>query len=326
MKEELQRDDALAGLLRACGRRPQPSPEVRLRAFDAVHETWRAVVRRRRRRRGAVLLLAAAAFAMIAIVLVRQGVPPPDSDVPVATVDRVLGTAQFRHSDGSWHPLTATTGLPPDTTLRTAPGSGLGLLLPGGASLRLGEATEASLVAADVIVLARGTAYVDAETGTQELEIRTAAGVVRDLGTQFELLYDEDRLRLSVREGVVILRDGDREVQAGAGERLTLDASGRLLREPIRAYDSDWDWLQELAPWPDLDNLPLTQFLDWVERETGRAVRFAQPEAEARARGTYLHGSPGRFAPMEALAVMLATTDFRYVVSEDAILIEETGR
>lgn len=326
MKDEQRHDDALAGLLRACGPRPQPSPEARTRAFDAAHQAWRAMLRRRRRRRGAVLLLAAAAFAVVAFVLVWQSAPPPDSEPPVAAVDRVLGEVLVHHPGGTWQPLTPAAGLPPGTTVRTASGGGLGLLLPGGASLRLAEATQASLVAADIVRLARGAAYVDAATGAEELEIHTATGVVRDLGTQFELLYDEGRLRLSVRQGAVVLQEGDRQIRAEAGARLTLDASGRLLRETIPAYDSDWAWVQELAPSPDLENLPLTQLLAWVERETGREVHFAQPEAEARARGTYLHGSPKRFAPMEALAVMLATTDFRYVESEDVILIEETGR
>lgn len=321
MKDEPQRDDGLAGLLRACGPRPQPSPEARARAFHAAHDAWRAVVRRRQRR--SFLLLAAASFAMVAVLVVWRVPPPRTPELPLATVDRVLGEGLVRRPGGAWQPLGSAAALQPGTTLRAGPGGGIGLLLAGGASLRLAEGTEASLIAANVVELARGKAYVDAGPGAEELEIHIGASVVRDLGTQFELQYELDHLRLSVRQGAVVLQGGVREIRANAGERLTLDASGRLLRETIPAYDSDWDWVQELAPSPDLENLALTQFLAWVERETGREVRFAQPRTEERAQGTFLHGRPGRFVPMEALAVMLATTDFRYEVGENVILIEE---
>lgn len=316
-------DDSLAGLLKACGRRPQPSPEARARVFHTAHGAWRAVVHRRRRRANLLLSAAAAAFAMVAFLVVWRTLPPPHAEFPVAFIDRVLGDVLVRRPGGDWHPLTPAAGLQPGTTLRTAPGGGIGLRLPGGASLRLAENTEASLIAAQLVGLARGAAYVDAQTGADKLEIRTAAGVVRNLGTQFELRYEQSTLRLSVRQGAVLLQGLDREIRAEAGQRLTLDASGHLQRETIPSYDSDWAWVQDLAPSPDLQNLPLLQFLSWVERETGREVHFAQPRVEARARETFLHGRPGRFTPMDALAVMLATTDFRYVAGEDVILIEE---
>jgi hypothetical protein len=84
--------------------------------------------------------------------------------------------------------------------------------------------------------------------------------------------------------------------------------------------------VQSVAPAPDIDEQPVTLLLTWVGRETGKVIRFASPDVERRAGQTILHGNIRHLSPMEALQVMLATTDFEPAVSDDTILIRLKAR
>ena len=79
--------------------------------------------------------------------------------------------------------------------------------------------------------------------------------------------------------------------------------------------------MNALASAPDIDNQPLTVLLAWVARETGVPVRYATPAIERKASATILHGSIRRLEPLQALAVMLATTDLRHEVLADGTIM-----
>jgi hypothetical protein len=58
-----------------------------------------------------------------------------------------------------------------------------------------------------------------------------------------------------------------------------------------------------------------------VARETGRQLRFRSVRDEALANSAVLHGTTYNLAPMEALDLMLAATDFEYSLTPDSVLI-----
>jgi hypothetical protein len=58
-----------------------------------------------------------------------------------------------------------------------------------------------------------------------------------------------------------------------------------------------------------------------VARQTGRRLRFAEPETEARARAVVLHGKAADLAPLDALELVLSTTDLEYVLPSDEVII-----
>ena len=66
---------------------------------------------------------------------------------------------------------------------------------------------------------------------------------------------------------------------------------------------------------------PLTVLLEWVARETGRVIQFDKPEIERKAGTTILHGNIRHLAPLEALEVMLATTDLEYALPDDGTIL-----
>jgi ferric-dicitrate binding protein FerR (iron transport regulator) len=185
--------------------------------------------------------------------------------------------------------------------------------LADGVSLRVGEATEWQFRGPSRIELTAGTLYVDSGAGaaSRGVEIATESGVVRDVGTQFEVRALSSGLRLRVREGLAELETaaGDRSVSTGAGEQLSIDARGAMQRRPIAADDAEWSWTQALATPPPLDGRSAFEVLTWIARETGKRLEFADAEVELRARSALLHGSSEGFLPLELLDVVIATTD-----------------
>ena len=79
-----------------------------------------------------------------------------------------------------------------------------------------------------------------------------------------------------------------------------------------------------MASAPEINEQPVTELLEWVARETGRPIRYKDSEVERRAATTILHGSIRHFAPLEALGVMLATTNLEYVELPDGTLLIQT--
>jgi ferric-dicitrate binding protein FerR (iron transport regulator) len=207
--------------------------------------------------------------------------------------------------------------------MRTLAGSRAGVVLAAGVSLRLAEATEIALESDSRLRVIAGKVYVDtgAARRTGGIEVVTEAGTAVDIGTQFEVQYRDHEYRLRVREGRVMLRREVGEVDGQAGEQLTIRAGGVLERAHIAPDDPEWNWVESLAPAPDIDKQPITVLLDWVARETGRSIRFATPETERKADTTILHGNIRHLAPLEALSVMLATTDLEYALPDDATIL-----
>lgn len=289
------------------------------------------LARRRRRRIGYGLAAAIAGVGLAVLTALRMG----DGDAPsveVAATDTIVGEVETFAPDGTgWTPLgasgeTVTAG----ARLRSGAEGRAGLSLVDGTSLRLDASTELSFERAGRIRLARGAVYLDTGSrpaASRHVEVVTPAGVVWDVGTQFEVRYEDDALTLRIREGRVVLdRDGG-ETEGLAGEQLTLDAAGRLERTAFSPFDPGWRWVQAVAPLPYQDTLTVHELLEWVARETGREVHFSEPGLATRASRTILHGNPQRLLPMEALAVMLETTDLGYTVAGDgAILIASRMR
>ena len=314
--------DLVPRLVSAAGRREQPPPEARERAWETAATLLRDRTRVRRRRQVAAAMAASVAALMIAALVWR--LPPGPGPLQIARVDRIIGTVELQPApDQAWRILGDDTGaLPRDSRLRTREGSRAGLGLAPGISLRLAADTEIVLESPRRIRLVAGMIYLDSgSAGRSAVEVVTEAGIATDLGTQFEVRYLDSTLRLRVREGSVALQRGRDQLSAGQGDQLTVDQQGRWSRIRLAANDPDWQWVEGVAPAPDIEGQPLEVLLRWVRRETGHPLRYAQPEAERQAATVILHGSIRDLPPMEALSVMLATTDLAYAMLADGTIL-----
>lgn len=196
------------------------------------------------------------------------------------------------------------------------PGSAAALRLANGTSLRLAPGSRARLLSAAVIELAAGAVYVDSPPGSMAggVEIRTSYGVARDIGTQFEvrLLAEKKKVRVRVREGEVLLAAGDAEHSITRGQELTMDVGGHIDHATVPVYGQDWDWVADIAPGPRGENASLAEVLEWVRRERGWELRFADPDLETAVRSITFYGDLRKATPQQALDLALEAAGLSY--------------
>lgn len=316
--------DALARLVHVGGRRETPPEQAYERALSAATGIWQAKVRRRRWHTAVTLAAGIAALAVGTVITLRSLDSPVPATEPIARIARVIGTVHSRTDPaGDWTEVHASTGsLLAGVTVRTDPASKLALQVDE-VSVRMAGDGEFVLESRSQVRLVRGKIYIDTGTaGTPgRISVITAAGVISDVGTQFEVQYDPAGYYVRIREGEVLLRHDASRQRGRAGEQLSIDASGAIRSAPIAPDDPAWRWVHALASAPEIDNQPLAVLVAWVARETGVKVRYATPAVERRAMTTILHGSIPDLEPLEALAVMLATTDLQHEVLADGTIM-----
>ncbi len=317
----------IARVLQAAGRR-EPVPSAIERATrEHLRREWRALVSERRgaRRRNTVLAMAASIVAAVVglwLVASQSG----SAGGPVGTMAVALNDVRVRGGWlQGWKPAGAGLELKAGQSLETGSDGRAGLSLPGIASARLDHDTRVRLAAADRIVIERGTLYVDAGPrgqGSARFLVETPAGVVRHLGTQYEVRIDGAAVRLRVREGRVEWRSrAGAVVQGEAGEQLLIAASGDVERRPAPRYGETWEWLASTAPAIDIDGRPLAEFLAWAGRELGCEVVFATPALRQEASSIVVHGSVAGLAPRQALDAVLATTSVHGSLDQGIIFV-----
>lgn len=321
-------DEDLERVLKSAGRRERPPAEIERTVRAHAHAEWRAVVseRSRRNRQHALVGLAAGVAAVAVGVWLLAPVTTGSAD-PAATV--ALSTGDVRATSGwldSWHPVAGGQALLEGQTLETG-ATGLGALaLPGGNSARIDRDSRIVVAAADRIVLERGSLYVDSGVSplaSAPLDIVTPGGTVRHVGTQYEVRLLDEAVQLRVRDGTVEWRSNGGDVaRSASGEQLTITSDGRVERKPMPAYGAAWDWAAEAAPSIDIEGMPLSRFLAWAARETGREVVYASPQTEAEVAGIVVHGSIAGLTPTQALEAVLGTTSVRAAVAGGILVID----
>ncbi len=320
-------DDNLARLLRLAGPRPEPSPEVTAEIHDSVRAAWQARARRRSRVRHAVRgAVAASVIAVVAIMMWPVDLERPAVASVIGSVERVAGTVSASF-DGAWQSLHTGDDLLSATPLRTSADAGIGLQLGSGASVRLAADTQLVFESAQRLRLDRGRIYIDtaAAVRASRYEVVTAAGVVSNVGTQFEVFSDGERTRVRVRGGEVVLRTEAEALHARRGEALLSGRGGRIERSLFPSDDPQWQWVRQLAPPFETNDSRVADLVDWVARETGREVIFADARARNAAAVTRINGSITGLPPEQLLAAALATTRLNAQIGATDIVITRTG-
>jgi hypothetical protein len=267
---------------------------------------------------------------------VRRPAPPPPAGPTVAAIEVVTGEVRLWLPGGEG-PVPVPAGalgrpLPAGSEVETGGGDGggeagrLALRTAGGASLRLDAGTRLRLASAGTVDLDRGAVYVDSGAGPGDrgrVAVATAAGVFHELGTQFEVRVGGAgaATRLRVREGRVALERGAESVVTGAGEELTVHGDGRLDRGRVAVSGPDWEWVVAAAPMLDIEGVTVRAFLDWIARETGFRVEFADPAAAALADSVVLHGSIAHLTLDEALDTALASAGLDHRTAGEILVV-----
>jgi hypothetical protein len=312
-------------LVRLAGPRATPDPAARVRARAAARDAWRATVAARERRRRFVWLVPAAAAAVLLVLLLPR---PERQPLPQAEVARVVhGDVDVRRDGGPHTRAASGDVLRAGESIATGPGATSALRLAGGGELRLNAGTSLRLVSRRRFALDTGHVYVDTGAPSDSpLAIETAAGLVRDIGTRFDVQVVRDRLRVRVREGAVALEHEGRQTKAGAGQQLVASPAGTIDLAPTDTYGPDWNWITLAAAPFDIERATLESFLGWIERESGRSVVFDQAGLRQSSGPARLHGSIAGLTPEEALQAVLPAVGLSYRIQGERFLIEREER
>ncbi len=321
-------EEMTARLLRLGGMRPDVPAEresrVKQAFLDEVRATARArVVRRRMATAAALLSMAAAAVVAIRLGVTREVVRPIVE--VVATVERLEGEGV--RQNGSTAPLRITLGDPvhPGDRIVSGATGRIGLRLANGASLRFDYGSSAHLVSLNSIALDAGAVYVDSGSASPVLEIATSFGIIRDIGTQFEVRLGDSSLRVRVRSGVVEVHRGADVSSGRPGTELTITPALATSRSVV-PYGQDWAWAASVGPPFDIEGRPLSAFLEHVCREQGWTLMYADSRLALEASGIMLHGSTQGLQPSDALAIVLPTTGLTHRVKDGELEVTRSVR
>jgi ferric-dicitrate binding protein FerR (iron transport regulator) len=307
-------EEAVRRLLEMAGPRP-PIPQEDLDAISAAARlAWREEVRKRAgaavarpRRPLRALALGLAAALALAIGLAGWWGSRSDRVPPTAAwVEAVTGGV---HLGAAANPITAGEPVPLGAALRSGGAGSEGrasLRLAGGATVRLDAGTRLRFASAGALELEHGALYVDTGSGPRRptaIEVRTPLGTVRDVGTRFAVRIVEPgkaALLVRVRDGEVLTEHRGRTYRTPAGRELTLHRDGTVESRGVATHGAEWDWVLRAAPGFDIEGRNLREFLDWVSRETGWRVLFADSGLADSAAKIVLHGGIGDLRPDRA--------------------------
>ena len=319
-------DDPIALLLRLAGPREAAAQKRSGRVRSEVWAHWRTEVRTVRRRRMIFRATVALGAAAAVVVVIARGPWNPNRTFrgaggPVASLLRAEGS--FRLTGG--RSLAIGASLLAGSELETGARGRAALALPGGHSVRLDSETRVRLLSGPALQLDRGALYVDSGPGRPRptaVEIRTEMGLVRDVGTQFEVRLEGNELRLSVREGVANLTRAGQTFAAPAGTRLLVRTGGAVETHAVPRQGPEWDWVLAIAPRFDLEGRTLAEYLDWITRETGWRVEYAEPAIARDASTIVLHGSITGLRPDQTPLAVLPTCGLRHRLTDGTLTIE----
>lgn len=321
--------DAIGQLLKLAGPRRMPDAAQIARARAAAHAEWTAQVQHQNRRRVMWMLMSA---AVAASVIGGLGWPwlarhrtQPGARPEIANVRTVAGPVFLVTTEGRRSALATGARIGAGERVETSHDGRAAFVLTGGVSVRLDQDTAIVLDSHGEATLERGAVYVDsgdeAAADGKALEIKTAFGSVRHVGTQFEVRLQDSSLRVSVREGTVAVERAGTRWTSQPGEALMLSRSGPPVRETIPTFGPDWKWVTDLADPFRLEGARVPAFLHWVSREQGWRWQLEDPRVLDRIEQIVLHGSIDALTPEEALSAVLPTCGLTFRLEGERLII-----
>lgn len=289
----------------------------------AVAREWRiAYPPRARRAPGSRWWVLGAAAALSAVALVVWVAKPSLQAPSIGSMSRLEGVLAVGSGLLDRRTLARGDRLRVGDRLRTT--SPVLVTLERGGTLRIAAGSRLSVNGTSELALERGLIYLDLPPGVnaaKPLRVITRAGAIEHVGTEFEIMSDEHAVRVRVREGRIRFFGRSDTLDADAGTELLVAPGKSIAQRPIETYGRDWQWTAALAPDYDIEGRPLIGFLQWVSRELGRPLDFADADARKIADRTILHGSVRHQAPIEAMSNVLATTSLTYEIRGETIWV-----
>ena len=290
-------ETSIERLIKLAGERDMPTREGMDRARIAAHESWSRTLGERARapRRSGVkrmigFAIAAGVVAFAMFSWTQR--PAPQAPQVVARIATLTGGASLRDERGE---IIARASLPvhSGTTLATSEGR-VALTFGDSLSLRIDRQTRLRFDSRNQVTLLEGALYVDSGgvNTVPALRIETPAGVVRHVGTQFQVQVIGGTTRVRVREGRVLLeRASGVPTDIAAGDELRVAGDDLRWQRGLPSFGAEWEWSAAIAPALEIENRPLAEFLTWMSREHGWQVQYSDETLQHRTLDIRLHGS-----------------------------------
>jgi len=260
---------------------------------------------------------------MFAAVIYRRPSVAPLEDPIVATGQRVQGRPLIlrqRERAAAPQPLSGSMAIHADDLIETDDASRVALQSVDGSSVRIDRESRVRFVTPAAIEVLAGAVYVATSAGSQGFAVRTTFGVLRDVGTQFEVRVAATSLRVRVRTGTVEIRHGSDVDTARTGTEAIVASSGTVIR-PVMSYGPDWAWTADIAPAFSIEGRSLRTVLEHMTAEAGWTLRYADPGSADSAARVILHGSIDGLTSEDALTVVLATSGLQYRLRDGELLV-----
>ena len=308
-------DDQLESLFKGVQQRPQPSAEAREKAFQAVTEEWEATQRRR-----ATIIrftpLALAATVLVGVFAVITILQPVTAKLELELAQGYIHVDSliYRTND---QPLAIE--LESDAPIQAVEATRW--LAANGADVRLDKGSTFAWRTQDTLVLQGGAVYIETD-GVSTFVVETNHGVVRDIGTEFLVETDPNRLVVAIREGRIelvtplrTLRTDD--VELGSANVLEVNEDG-LLERNESAGGARWNWIH-ITPKGYTTRNPVT-LLQMIAEDLGKQLIFVDG-VEASIEREELHGDYSSMTPWAALQQVMNVTDTQWREENGTITI-----
>jgi len=317
--------DPVGRLVRLAERHDDIPQERAARVKEAAQLEWMQQIQRRRRSRRnryGLMLAAAAAAVLIALWLPRIGVPAPRAATPGWQIEKIVGAAWLVDGDHR-EALFAEHQLRLGERIETSAGGFVSMRTANGQQFRLDERTAVQRLADGRLEILSGATYVDSNESVQTAAIVTPHGLIQELGTQYEVRIEVDRVQLRLREGAVRLTasDGTRH-EISDGEEFVLLTDGQASRTAISPRDPRWSWTSRVATVPIVSGSSVDQFLRWYARENGLRLFYADTALLRFAEESVIEGEWSELTPEQALEAVLATSQLEAREAEGELVVK----
>lgn len=312
-------EDDIARLLRAAGPREQLPDELK-RSWEQVFraELAKRTTRRVQRRR---VFMGALAAGIAALALGLWNLRPAGHDTPLISISAVSGAIDIAGQRAA-----AGRRIAAGTRIDTGDGQRIAIAWAG-YDLRI-DARSQVVPGNRGIELHRGRIYASdsgRDVGGLQLVISTPAGEIRDIGTQFTVVVQEDATVASVRRGAILVDTGTGQFQtraeSDAAVQVSVGGDNRFATRQVPPVGGEWNWIYAVTPGYEIEGRSAHEFLRWVSGQSGARLEFSSAAAELNARRTTLHGNARQTNPEEALMTVLEATDLLASLEGDALRV-----
>ncbi len=310
-------------ILDKAGPRIKPDQSIRDEVYKEVHAMWLETHKPPFYQTHA-MKIAASLFLFLSIfsfTLLYQGNQPVYN---IAQSIEIQGQIQISQDNSNWQNLDNDKTISPGDYLKTKKNNRLMVSLFNGNEFRVDENTHFMVESNNHLKLISGQIYVDSDStgGHHKLTIETPLGKVNHIGTQYSVSFSNEQLKVGVREGLVLVSsDSLSSAELPKGRNLVLNGAGQAVYSDINAYDPQWQWTQKITGGYAIQDQSLTDYLQWVSKESGYPIKWQSDTVRNKASNIKLSGSINGILPVDSLDVIIPTTRFKYSLDGNQIYI-----